>query len=58
MARHILRCRRCRAYSMEEKCRCGGEAITTRPPKYTPKDKYAKYRRIAKRNGLEKEGLI
>jgi rRNA maturation protein Nop10 len=33
---------------MEQICSCGAKAITTRPPKYSPEDKYAEYRRKAK----------
>ena len=29
---------------MEKNCKCGGEAITTKPPKYSSEDKYAEYR--------------
>jgi len=33
---------------MNETCSCGGAAITTRPPKYSPDDRFADYRRKAK----------
>jgi len=53
MSRHIFKCEKCGAYTMNEICSCGGKALTTRPPKYSPEDKFAKYRRRAKE--LEKE---
>ena len=37
---------------MKEVCSCGLKTITPKPPKYSPEDKYAKYRRMAK-NELE-----
>jgi rRNA maturation protein Nop10 len=33
---------------MQEKCSCGRRALTVVPAKYSPEDKYAKYRRKAK----------
>ena len=33
---------------MKEDCSCGSKAVTTRPAKYSPEDKWGKYRRIAK----------
>jgi len=47
--KHILRCKKCGKYTMKEKCSCGGIAVTVRPPKFSIEDKYAKYRREAKR---------
>lgn len=35
---------------MEEKCSvCGEKTIFPKPPKYSPEDKYAEYRRKAKK---------
>ncbi len=58
MAKHILRCSACGNYTMEESCSCGGKAVSVRPPKYSPEDPYGKYRRMAKRADLEKEGML
>jgi len=33
---------------MKEKCGCGGKAVPVVPPKYSPQDRYAEYRRKAK----------
>ncbi|PLW79602.1 ribosome biogenesis protein [Candidatus Woesearchaeota archaeon] len=51
--KHILKCENCKEYTISEKCpRCDGKAVTPKPAKYSPQDKYAKYRRIAK--GMDK----
>ncbi len=56
--RHIFKCGECSVYTLKEECECGGKAVTTKPPKYSPEDKYASYRRKAKKDLLEKEGLL
>jgi len=56
--KHINKCPECSTYTMKESCKCGGKPVTVRPPKYSPDDKYAGYRRKAKRDQLEKEGLL
>jgi len=48
MARHIFKCKKCNSYTMSDKCKCGGEAVNPKPPKYSPEDKFGKYRRKAK----------
>jgi len=48
MAKHILKCSECGKYSMKDTCECGGKTVTPRPPKYSPEDKFGKYRRKAK----------
>ena len=59
MVQSILKCKSCNNYTLKEVCpKCGGEAITCRPAKYSPEDKYASYRRQAKKEQLQKEGLI
>ena len=45
---HILKCNKCGKYSLKKNCSCGGEAVLMRPPRYSPDDKYAEYRRKAK----------
>ncbi|MBW2969518.1 RNA-protein complex protein Nop10 [Candidatus Woesearchaeota archaeon] len=55
--KHILKCQKCENFTMNETCRCGEEAITTKPPRYSP-DKYAKYRRQARKEELQKKGLL
>lgn len=49
----LRKCIKCGAYTMSEQCpKCGGETHTAHPPKFSPEDKYGKYRRRAK-FGLE-----
>jgi len=45
----ILKCKKCGKYTLKENCTCGGSAVTIKPPKYSPQDKYGEYRRKAKR---------
>lgn len=47
--RHILKCPKCNSYGLKEECACGNKRIEPKPPKYSTEDKYAKYRREAKR---------
>ncbi len=55
MAQHILKCLQCKQYTMNGTCpKCNGEAVTPRPPKYSPEDKYGSYRRTAKK-AMEEE---
>ncbi len=59
MAKHILKCGSCGSYNLTEKCRvCGGACIPAQPPKFSPKDKYADYRRKAKESQRNQQGLI
>ncbi|RLG19297.1 ribosome biogenesis protein [Candidatus Micrarchaeota archaeon] len=43
--RKIRKCRTCGRHTLLERC-CGEETVSAHPPKYSPQDKYAKYRRI------------
>ncbi len=54
--KHIFKCQKCGEYTMKE-THCEGQAITTKPPRYSP-DKYGKYRREARREELAKKGLL
>jgi len=58
MSRAILKCTKCSSYTLDENCECGGKASSPKPAKYSPDDKYAKYRREVKRDELEKRGLL
>jgi H/ACA ribonucleoprotein complex subunit 3 len=59
MSKHIMLCKACKSYTMSEICKkCDEKTIIPRPPKYSPEDKYSKYRRIAKRDELMTEGLL
>lgn len=48
MAKHILQCRQCSSYTMNEACQCGGAAVNPKPAKFSPEDKFGNYRRKAK----------
>jgi H/ACA ribonucleoprotein complex subunit 3 len=56
--RHILKCQKCGGYSLKDKCKCGCKSIMVKPPKYSPEDKYASYRRQAKEEQWKKADLI
>jgi len=43
---------------MMERCSCGGSAVTVKPAKYSPEDKYGKYRRETQKKELEEKGLL
>lgn len=59
MTKHLHKCSRCQAYTLEEKCpQCGAAAVMPRPPKFSINDKYADLRRKAKKEELIKEGLF
>jgi|GEM_PF-2676530 len=41
----ILQCPRCSSYALTEQCSCGSVRLSPKPPKYSPDDRYASYRR-------------
>lgn len=42
----IKKCNKCKRYTMKDKCpTCGGETINPLPPKFSPIDKFGKWRR-------------
>jgi len=57
--KHILKCKSCGTYTIKSVCpECGKEAVTPVPAKYSPDDKYGKYRRKVKLPLLKKAELI
>lgn len=41
----MLKCSSCGKYTISEKCPyCSGKTVTVHPAKYSPDDKYARYR--------------
>ena len=49
MKSNILSCPECRRYTMASKCpRCNIDAVTPHPPRFSPEDRYGKYRRQLK----------
>jgi H/ACA ribonucleoprotein complex subunit 3 len=55
MVNRILRCPACGSYALTEQCPCGDTRIPPRPPKYSPDDKYAEYRRRYKEQHAEEK---
>jgi H/ACA ribonucleoprotein complex subunit 3 len=50
MKMKMRRCRLCKEYTLKDRCpHCGGELEVIYPPRYSPEDKYGKYRRILKK---------
>jgi H/ACA ribonucleoprotein complex subunit 3 len=45
MSLQILKCPKCSSYALSATCACGGMRIPVHPPKFSPEDKYAHYRR-------------
>ncbi len=57
--RHILKCKSCKVYTMNKECpKCGQETVKPVPPKYSPADKYGRYRRKVKLQSFKEGGLI
>lgn len=54
----ILKCQSCGSYTMKETCKCGGKAVTPKPLKYSPADKYQIYRLKTKFEQRREKGLI
>jgi len=45
----LRKCVTCKSYTLKEICpKCGKKTITPHPPRFSPEDKYGKYRRAAK----------
>lgn len=50
MKTEILQCKDCNGYTLEKECsECSSITVTPKPAKFSPEDKYGKYRRIAKK---------
>ena len=50
MAKEILKCIFCNQYTLK-KIHCNENTQTIKPAKFSPKDKWGRYRRIAKTKG-------
>lgn len=49
MSVHILRCGDCGAYTLHDACKsCGTKTSTPHPSRFSPEDRYGKYRRKLK----------
>jgi len=50
----IRKCPECRTYTLKDICpRCGSKTVSATPPRFSPVDKYVKYRLMSK--GLSEE---
>lgn len=56
--KHILKCVKCSDYTLNEVCQCGAKALSPKPPKYSPEDKYSEYRRKVKETEWKDKGLL
>jgi H/ACA ribonucleoprotein complex subunit 3 len=49
----ILYCKACNLFTIKKKCpECNTPTLSTKPAKYSPEDKYGKYRRMQKQQSL------
>lgn len=52
-------CQKCENYTMKNECsKCGNKTIRNIPPRYSPEDRNAKYRRKIKKDILKESGLL
>lgn len=55
----ILRCVKCKKYTMKEKCtQCGSDTREVLPAKFSPQDRYGKYRRMLKLKRFLESGVL
>ncbi len=55
----IFFCKNCEKYTMKKECSdCGEKTVRNMPPKYSPEDKNAKYRRKMKKEILKERDLL
>jgi H/ACA ribonucleoprotein complex subunit 3 len=46
----MKKCPSCKIYTFKDTCpKCSERTVSTEPPRYSPEDKYGKYRRLAAR---------
>ncbi|HLD02676.1 MAG TPA: RNA-protein complex protein Nop10 [Candidatus Nanoarchaeia archaeon] len=51
----ILYCKPCKVFTMKDACpKCSSKTFSTKPARYSPDDKWAKYRREAKAEATQK----
>lgn len=54
----ILKCESCGKFMLDERCSCGGKAVSPLPPKFSPEDPYGDYRRRAKELERKEKGYF
>jgi len=59
MDQKMARCMGCGSYTLKGTCPdCNGNTSTPHPPRFSPEDKYGKYRRQLKALALEEEEAV
>lgn len=54
----MKKCKKCLVYTLKEVCpRCGEKTSTPHPPKFSPEDKYGKYRRLMKLQAVSSDEI-
>lgn len=54
----LKRCRACGRYTMREICpSCGSKTGSPHPPKFSPEDRYGKYRRLMRLEAQKNDGF-
>ena len=55
MSKEILYCQNCKSYTLSEMCKiCSNKTESPKPAKFSPLDKYGKYRRLYKKEMAHK----
>ncbi|HYA33417.1 MAG TPA: RNA-protein complex protein Nop10 [Candidatus Bathyarchaeia archaeon] len=50
-----MKLRKCHGYTLDQQCRtCGQPTRPAHPARFSPEDRYGKYRRMLKRDGIER----
>ena len=48
---HLLYCKNCKQYTLDKICKnCKEKTISKNPPRFSPQDRYGKYRRELKKS--------
>ncbi len=51
----IKKCKSCETYTLKDACpSCGGQVVSPHPPKFSPHDPYGRYRRMMKKEALQR----
>ncbi|MEM4247065.1 MAG: nucleolar RNA-binding Nop10p family protein [Candidatus Woesearchaeota archaeon] len=56
--KEINYCPACKKYTLNDICGCTLKTTPVAPARYSPEDKYGKYRRKAKEEERKKQGLL
>jgi H/ACA ribonucleoprotein complex subunit 3 len=49
--KRIFKCPKCSTFTLKESCpKCNSKTENPKPARYSPQDKYGKYRRLAKQD--------